>query len=90
MRVDTARACLVATPGMASELDVILNAVDADYFKLWHDVINSTALSVYAKQLKSVFSDLSVDDNLVYIADCCSQEHTSFGTLDSLRHLQDI
>ena len=67
MRVDTARACLAATPGMASELDVILNAVDADYIKLRHDVINSTASSLYAKQLKSVFSNLSVDDNLVYI-----------------------
>ena len=67
MRVDTARACLATTPGMASELDVILNAVDADYIKLRHDVMNSTETSVYAKQLKSVFSHLSVDDDLVYI-----------------------
>ena len=52
---------------MASELDVILNAVDADYIKLRHNVINSTASSVYAKQLKSAFTDLSVDDDLVYI-----------------------
>ena len=46
MQVDTARACLASLPGMASELDVILNAVDADYIKLWHDVVNSTASSV--------------------------------------------
>ena len=67
MRIDTARACLATTPGMANELDTILNAFDADFIKLKHDILNSTETSVYAKQLKSVFSHLSIDDNLVYI-----------------------
>ena len=67
MRVDTARECLATTPGIASELDVILNAVDVDYIKLRHDIMNSTESSVYAKQLKSVFSHLSIDDDLVFI-----------------------
>ena len=67
MRVDTARACFANMPGKATELDAILNAVDADYIKLRHYVMNSTETSVYARQLKYVFSHLSVDNNLVYI-----------------------
>ena len=67
MRIDKARACLATTPGMANKLDTILNAVDADYIKLKHDILNSTQTSVYARQLRSVFSHLSIDDDLVYI-----------------------
>ena len=67
MRVDTARVCLATTPGKSSELDVILDAVDTDYIKLKHDILNSTETSVYARQLRSVFANLSIDDDLVYI-----------------------
>ena len=49
MRVDTTRACLATTPGMAIELDILLNAVDADNIKLKHDILNLTETSVYAK-----------------------------------------
>lgn len=45
--VDTANACLATTPGMGSELDAILNAVDADYIKLRHDIMNSTETNAY-------------------------------------------
>ena len=67
MRIDTARACLATTPGMANELDTILNAVDADYIKLKHDILTSTETSVYTRQLRSVFSHLSIDEDLAYI-----------------------
>ena len=65
MRIDTVRAFLATTPGMANELDAILNAVEANYIKLKHEILNSKETSVYTKQLKSAFSHLSIDDDLV-------------------------
>ena len=67
MRLDTARACLATTPRKSSELDVILDAIDANYIKLKHDILNSTESSVYDRQLRSVFTNLSNDEDLVYI-----------------------
>ena len=66
IRVDTARACLVATPVMESELDMIFNVIDSDYIKLRHNIVNSTETSD-VKQLRTVFSHLCIDDDLVYI-----------------------
>ena len=46
---------------------MIFDAIDADYIKLRSDVKNGSFDSVYARQLKSVMPQLSVDDNLVYL-----------------------
>ena len=58
---------MTQTPGMECELNSILDAIDSDYAKLRHDVLNGTELSPYSKQKKSVLSQLSVDNELVYI-----------------------
>ena len=42
-------------------------AVDSEYIKLRHNILNSTETSVYAKQLRSVFSHFHIDDDLLYI-----------------------
>ena len=58
---------MTQTPGMERELNSILDVVDSDYIKFRHDVLNSTESSFHSKQMKLVFSQLSVDDELVYI-----------------------
>lgn len=57
---------MTQTPGMESELNSILDTIDSDYVKLWHDVMKGTELSLYAKQTNLVASQLSSDDELVY------------------------
>ena len=51
----------------SGQLDLILDAIDADYTKLRADVKNGTFYSIYARQLKSVMSQLRVDQDLVYL-----------------------
>ena len=46
---------------------MIFDAIDADYIKLRADVKNGSFDSVYARQLKSVMPQLSVDGDLVYL-----------------------
>ena len=48
-------------------MNSILDAIDSDYIKFRHDVVNGTESSLYSRQMKSVFGQLSVDDELVYI-----------------------
>lgn len=66
MHVKSVRVCMTQTPGMESELNSILDTIDSDYVKLWHDVMKGTELSLYAKQTNLVASQLSSDDELVY------------------------
>ena len=42
IHVDSARVCMTQTPGMERELNSILNAIDSDYIKFRHDVVNGT------------------------------------------------
>ena len=63
--IDTAHVCLAKTS--SGQLDMIFDAIDADYVKLRSDVKSGTLESVYAKQLKLVMSQLSVDEDLVYL-----------------------
>ena len=63
--IDTASVCLAKTS--SGQLDIIFDDIDADYVKLRSDVKCGTFESVYAKQLKSVMSQLSVDKDLVYL-----------------------
>ena len=58
---------MTQTPCMERELNSILDVIDSDYVKFRHDVLNGTELSPYSKQMKSVSSQLSVDDELVHI-----------------------
>ena len=63
--IDTAQVCLARTA--SGQLDMIFDAIDADYVKFCTDVRTGTFSSVYAKQLKSVIPQLSVDEDLVYL-----------------------
>ena len=65
MYIDSARAYMTQVPGMERELNSILDSIDSDYVKFRHDVLSGTVLSPYSQQMKSVFSQLSVDDELV-------------------------
>ena len=69
MLIDTARTCLVTAEGKGkkSELTAILDSMDSDYVMLKNDVLNGTAESRYATQLKAIFDHLSVDGELVYL-----------------------
>ena len=67
MYIDTARACLAQTVERNKELDLILDAVDSDYIRFKHDVKNGTFDSEYAKMMKAVMPQLSVDEELVYM-----------------------
>ena len=67
MHVDSARVCMTQTPGMERELNSILDTKDSDYIKFRHDVVNGTESCLYSRQMKSVFDQLSVDDELVYL-----------------------
>ena len=62
--IDTARVSLAKTS--SSQLDMIFDDIVADYVKLRADVKSGSFSSVYARQLKSVMSQLSVDEDLVY------------------------
>ena len=63
--IDTARVCL--TRSSSNQLNIIFDAIDSDYVKLRQDVHDGTFSSVYANQLKSVMSQLRVDEDLVYL-----------------------
>ena len=39
MHVNSARVCMTQTLGMETELNSILDVIDSDYVKFWHDVI---------------------------------------------------
>ena len=67
MIIDTARTCLVTVDGKQNEFTAILDSMDSDYVLLKNDVLNGTMNSRYAIQLKSVFDNLSVDGELVYL-----------------------
>ena len=67
MYIETARAYMTQVPAMEQELNSILDSIDSDYVKFRHDVLNGTVCSPYSQQMKSVFSQLSVDNELVYI-----------------------
>ena len=67
MHIDSARVCMTQTPGTERELNSFLDAIDSDYIKFRHDLMNGMESSFYSKQMKSVFSQLSVDNELVYI-----------------------
>ena len=58
---------MTQSPGMERELNSILDTIDSDYIKFTNDVVNRTESSFYLKQMKSVFSQLSADNELVYI-----------------------
>ena len=63
---DTARVCLAKTS--SGQLDMVFDAIDAEYVNLRkRNVKCGTFESVYAKQLKSVMSQLSVDEDVVYL-----------------------
>ena len=63
--IDTARICLAKSA--SGQLDLILDAIDADYMKLRAEVKNGSFDCIYAKQLQSVMPQLSVDKDLVYL-----------------------
>lgn len=67
MQIDTARMCLVTADGKRSEFTAILDLMDSEYVMLKNDVSNQTPESRYASQLKAVFNNLSVDEELVYL-----------------------
>ena len=58
---------MTQTPGMERELNSILDAIDSDYIKFRHDVVNGKESCLYSEQMKSVFGQLSVDNELVFI-----------------------
>ena len=67
MNIDSARAYMTQVPAMKQELNSVLDSIDSDYVKFRHDVLNGTMHSPYSQQMKSVFGQLSVDDELVYL-----------------------
>ena len=50
-----------------NQLDDIFDAIDSDIVKLRQDVRDWTLSNVYANQLKSLMSQLSVNEDLVYL-----------------------
>ena len=63
--IDTAHVCL--TKSLSNQLNIIFDAIDSYYMKLRQDVCNGTFHSIYANQLKSVMSQFSVDEDIVYL-----------------------
>ena len=63
--IDTTSVCLAKNS--TGQLDMIVVAVDADYVKLRSYVKSGTFESVYANQPNSVMSQLSEDEDLVYL-----------------------
>ena len=60
-------SCVFLTRSSSNQLNIIFDAIDSVYLKLRHDVCDGTFTSVYANQLKSVMSQLSVNEDLVYL-----------------------
>ena len=50
-----------------NEFTAILDPMDADYIMLKNDILNQTYESHYANHIKTVFNNLSVDVELVYL-----------------------
>ena len=67
MYIDSARAYMTQVPALEQELNSVLDSIDSDYVKFRHDVLNGTMHSPCSQQMKSVFGQLSVDDELVYL-----------------------
>ena len=67
MQIDNARVCLAQLKERNVELAMILDSIDADYVKFKYDVKNGTCESVYANQMKSILSQLSVDEDLIFL-----------------------
>ena len=67
MHIDTARVCLAQCVERQPELSVILDAVETDYIQFRHDIIDGTSKSDYSRFMKACISQLSVDDELVYL-----------------------
>ena len=65
--IDTARSCLTQVVEKNNELKLILDSLDSDYVQFRKDVMTGSFSSVYSNQMKSVFDQLSVDDELVYL-----------------------
>ena len=65
--MDSAMAYMTQVPAMEQELNSVLDSIDSDYVKFRHHVLNGTISSLYSHQLKSVFGQLSVEDELVYL-----------------------
>ena len=65
--IDTARSCLTQLVGKNHELNLILDSLDSDYIQFRKDVVTGSVLSAYSSQMKSVFDQLSADDDLVYL-----------------------
>ena len=63
MYIDSVRAYMTQVPAMEQELNSILDSIDSDYVKFRHGMMYSP----YSQQMKSVFGQLSVDDELVYL-----------------------
>ena len=67
MYIDSARAYMTQVPAMEQELNLVLDSIDSDYVKFRHIVLNGTVFSPYSHQLKYVFGQLSIDNELVYL-----------------------
>ena len=67
MHVDSARVCMTQTPGLECELNSVVDAINSDYIKFRHDVVNGTETCLYTWQMKSVLGQFSVDDEPVYL-----------------------
>ena len=65
--IDTARSCLTQLVEKNHELKLILDSLDSDYVQFRKDIVNGSVSSAYSSQMKSVFDQLSADDDLVYL-----------------------
>ena len=65
--IDTARTCLTQLVEKNHELKLILDNLDADYSQFCKDVVHGTFTSVYSSHMKSVFDQLSADEDLVFL-----------------------
>ena len=62
--IDTARSCHTQSVEKNHELKLILDSLDSDYTQFRKDVVTGSASSAYSSQMKSVFDQLSADDDL--------------------------
>ena len=65
--INTARSCLTQVVEKNHELKLILDSLDSDYIQFCKGVVTGSAWSVYSSQMKSVFDQLSADEDLVYL-----------------------
>ena len=65
--INTARSCLTQVVEKNHELKLILDSLDSDYIQFRQYVVAGSASSVYSSRMKSVFDQLSADDDLVYL-----------------------